>query len=220
MIHASRGQKAARELLGEFDGTLVSDRWSEYNIHEGIRQLCWSHLKRDFEGLSERSGKTGNIGEQLLAKVELMFRWWHWVRDGTFSRGTFQNYMKPLRVDVEELLCEGTVCGQEKMQSSCKRILKQASALWRFVDVEGVEPTNNTAERAVRPGVLWRKGSFGTQSAEGSRFAERIMAVAATCKQQGRNIVEYISEACHASLDGRSVPSLLPKSTKLLAQII
>jgi hypothetical protein len=83
---------------------------------------------------------------------------------------------------------------------------------WTFVQVEGVEPTNNTAERSIRPGVLWRKGSFGTQSAAGSRFVESMMTVVATLKQQQRNVLEYLTAACEAALRGEAAPSLLPAS--------
>ena len=124
-----------------------------------------------------------------------------------------------LRADVEGLLREGTCCGHKKMERSCKRIVNKARYLWTFVNVEGVEPTNNGAERAVRPGVQWRKGSFGTHSAAGSRFVERIMTAAATCKQHDRNVTEYITQACVARLEGRPAPSLLPASTEILAQV-
>jgi len=88
--------------------------------------------------------------------------------------------------------------------------LTLAPALWTFVRVPGVEPTNNAAERAIRPGVLWRKGSFGSHSPAGSRFVERMMTVAATLKQQQRNVVDYITLACEATLRGEPVPTLLP----------
>ena len=218
MIRASRGGAAARELLGRFAGILVSDRCSAYNVYKGLRQFCWAHLIRDFTAFSEYKGKTGRIGKQLLAKAELMFHWWHRVRDGTLQRKTFERRMKSLRTDVERLLHRATQCGQPKVQRTAKRILKRADALWTFVDVEGVEPTNNAAERAVRPAVLWRRVSFGTQSAEGSRFAERILTAAATCRQQGRNIVDYITEVCVAHLHGRTAPSLLPSQDGRLAK--
>ena len=219
MIHAKRGQVAARELLGAFGGVLVSDRWGGYNFYHGLRQWCWAHLRRDFTAFSEYPGKAGEIGEALLAKTDQMFHWWHRVRDGTLERSTFRQYMWRLRADVEGLLREGTQCGHHKMERSCKRILKGAKHLWTFVRVPGVEPTNNTAERGVRPGVLWRKGSFGTHSAQGSRFVERIMTAAATCKQHDRNVTEYITQACVARLHGRPSPSLLPVSTEILTQV-
>lgn len=219
MIHAKRGQVAARELLGAFGGVLVTDRWGGYNFYTGLRQWCWAHLRRDFTAFSEYPARAGEIGDALLVKTDQMFHWWHRVRDGTLKRSTFRQYMWRLRADVEGLLREGTCCGHEKMQRSCKRLVNEAKYLWTFVDVEGVEPTNNTAERAVRPGVQWRKGSFGTHSAQGSRFVERIMTVAATCKQHDRNVTEYITQACVARLHDRPAPSLLPMSTDIRAQV-
>jgi len=215
MIHAKRGREAAQELLRCFAGVLVSDRWHAYNVYGGLRQLCWAHLKRDFTAFSEHKGKAGRVGKQLLVQVALMFHWWHWVRDGTLTRRTFQRRMKPLRAEVERLLRRGVECGQVARAS--KRILKRSDALWTFVDHAGVEPTNNAAERAVRPGVLWRRVSFGTDSAEGSRFAERILTAAATCRQQERNVLDYITEACCAHLHHRPAPSLLPAHEDLLA---
>ena len=219
MIHAKRGQVAARELIGAFSGVLVSDRWGGYNFYNGLRQWCWAHLRRDFTAFSEYSGRAGEIGAALLEHCDQIFHWWHRVRDGTLKRSTFRQYMWRLRADVEGLLREGTQCGHQKMERACKRILKDAKHLWTFVGVVGVEPTNNTAERAVRPAVLWRKGSFGTHSAQGSRFVERIMTAAATCKQHDRNVTEYITRACEARLHGRPAPSLLPVSTEILAQV-
>ncbi len=186
-IHVSRGQKAAQEFIENFAGVLVSDRLSAYNIYKGMRQLCWAHLKRDFEGFTEYKERVGEISEKLLSKVDALFYWWHRVRDGTLNLQTFRHNMEWLQIEVEKLLLEGTICGNKKMERFCKRILKQKDYLWTFVNIEGVEPTNNIAERALRPAVLWRKRSFGTQSVQGSEFVCRIMAIGATCKQQGRD---------------------------------
>jgi transposase len=97
----------------------------------------------------------------------------------------------------------------------CREILKVRQALWTCIRHEGVEPTNNAAERAIRPGVLWRKGSFGTQSADGSRFVEAMMTVVATLKQQHRNVLDYLTAACEAALRGEGAPSLLPTPAQL-----
>lgn len=97
-----------------------------------------------------------------------------------------------------------------KTEGRCRDILKRRAALWTFGQLEGVEPTNNTAERAIRPGVLGRKGSFGTQSEAGSRFVESMLTVVTTVKQQQRNVFEYLTEACEAALCGDAAPSLLP----------
>jgi len=159
-----------------------------------------------------RGGCSEEIGDALLTQAHQMFTWWHRVRDGTLKRSSFRSAMTPLRREVERLLEAGSRCGVPKTAGTCQDILKRREALWTFVQVEGVEPTNNTAERAIRPGVLWRKGSFGTQSAEGSRFVESMMTVVTTLKQQQRHVLEYLTAACEAALRGEAAPSLLPES--------
>jgi transposase len=208
----SRGGQVARELLGEtFAGILVTDRYSAYNWYPvRWRQLCWAHLLRDFEAMRARGGASAELGEALLAQAHQMFMWWHRVRDGTLKRSTFRAYMTPLRREVERLLEAGSRSGVPKTAGTCQDILKRREALWTFVQVKDVEPTNNTAERSIRPGVLWRKGSFGTQSAAGSRFVESMMTVVATLKQQQRSVWEYLTTACDAALRGDPAPSLLP----------
>ena len=120
--------------------------------------------------------------------------------------------MTPLHREIERLLEVGSRCGVPKTDGTCRDILKRREALWTFVQVDGVEPTDNTAERALRPGVLWRKGSFGTQGAEGSRFVESMRTVVAMLKQQQRNVLDYLTAACEAALRGEATPSLLPIS--------
>jgi transposase len=184
VVRLSRGGDVARALLGKtFSGILVTDRYSAYNWYPvRWRQICWAHLLRDFEAMRDRGGRSEAIGDALLAQAHQMVTWWHRVRAGTLKRSTFRSYMTPLRREVERLLDAGSHCGVPKTAGTCRDILKRREALWTFVQVDGVEPTNNTAERALRPGVLWRKGSFGTQSEEGSRFVESMMTVVATLK--------------------------------------
>jgi transposase len=214
VVRMSRGGHVARALLGEtFSGILVTDRYSGYNWYPvRWRQLCWAHLLRDFEAMRGRGGRSEEIGDALLAQAHQMFAWWHRVREGTLKRSSFRSYMSPLRQEVERLLEAGSRCGVPKTEGTCRDILKRCEALWTFVQVEGVEPTNNAAERSIRPGVLWRKGSFGTQSAAGSRFVESMLTVVATLKQQQRNVLEYLTAACEAALRGEAAPSLLPAS--------
>ena len=208
----SRGGEVARDLLGTaFDGILVSDRFSAYNWYPvRWRQLCWAHLLRDIEAMIGRGGGSQAIGEALRRHAHQMFHWWHRVRDGTLKRSSFRSYMTPVRREVERLLEAGSRCGVPKTEGVCRDILKRRQALWTLVHLEGVEPTNNASERAIRPGVLWRKGSFGTQSAQGSRFVETMMTVVATLKQQHRNPLDYLTAACEAVLRDEAVPSLLP----------
>jgi transposase len=212
VVRRSRSAKVAQELLGEwFWGWLVTDRWSAYTWYPSWRrQLCWAHLLRDIEAMIARGGRSAEVGEALRVETRTMFHWWHRVREGTLTHASFRTYMQPIRRAVEQLLEAGQRCGVPKTEGTCQEIFKRHQALWTFVRHEGVEPTNNAAERAIRPGVLWRKGSFGTQSAEGSRFVEAMMAVVATLKQQHRNVLDYLTAACEAAQRGEPAPSLLP----------
>jgi transposase len=216
VVRLSRGAQVAHELCGEtFTGILVTDRYSAYNGYPvRWRQLCWAHLLRDFEAIRGRGGPSEEIGDALLAQAHQMFTWWHRVRDGTLQRASFRSYMSPLRREVERLLAAGSRCGAPPTEGTCRDLLKRRRALWTFVQVAGVEPTNNAAERAIRPGVLWRKGSFGTQSEGGSRFVASMMTVVTTLKQQQRNVLAYLTAACEAALRGEEAPSLLPTSAQ------
>jgi transposase len=217
VVRLSRSAKVAHELLGErFWGYLVTDRWSAYTWYPAWRrQVCWAHLLRDIEAMIARGGQSQAIGEALRAQARQMFHRWHRVQDGTLTQASFASYMRPIRREVERLLEAGQQCGVPKTEGACREILKVRQALWTFVRHAGVEPTNNAAERAIRPGVLWRKGSFGTQSPEGSRFVETLMTVVATLKQQHRNVLDYVTAACEAALRGEPAPSLLPTANDL-----
>jgi transposase len=212
LIRASRGAEVAKELLGAaFAGILNSDRWSAYSWVDPLRrQLCWAHLLRHFRGFQDLGPEATKIGEALELFTEVMFHAWHQVKAGTLERTAFQAMMTPLRHWVLVWLHEGELCSVRKVASTCREILKLESALWTFVHVEGVEPTNNAAEQIVRHGVLWRKGSFGTDSPNGSRFVERILTVVLTLRLQKRNVLDYMTAACQAFLRGEPVPSLLP----------
>lgn len=215
LVHARRGTVGARAVLGEYAGRLVSDRWSAYQAWPiARRQLCWAHLRRDFTAFTERGGTAWRVGHALLAETRAMFTAWHRVRDGTLSRAQFQAEMRPRRRRVEHWLRRGTTARDAKTAATCRDLVALAPALWTFVDVPGVEPTNNFAERQLRPAVLWRKKSFGTHSATGSRFVERMLTVAATLKAQRRNIVGFVTDACVAALHRHVPPSLLPDSPR------
>jgi len=121
--------------------------------------------------------------------------------------------MRPLRRRVERRLQRGVRCPDGKTAATCRDLVQLKTALWAFIDIPGVEPTNNAAERTLRPAVLWRKGCFGTHNAAGSRFAERMLTVATTLKQQGRHVVDYVTQSCLATLHGQPPPSLLPDAT-------
>jgi len=211
LIHAHRSTDAAKSLLGKAKGVLISDRYSAYTwwpVWE--RQVCWAHLIRDFTAIAERGGESKRIGDALLAESKQLFLWWNRFRDGKLSRESLRKYVSPLRKRVDALLDEGVATKHAKTSRTCVKIQSVGCCLWYFVDEEGVEPTNNPAERAVRHGVLFRKVSQGTKSAAGSHFVGRVLTAHATLRQQGRNVLAFVRAACEAQLHGTEPPSLLP----------
>ena len=215
VIQARRNADAAKVLLGSVAGVLVTDRHGAYNWWpDHWRQFCWAHLKRDIQAFVERGGESERVGTAMLQEVERMFAWWHRVRDGTLARSTFQVYMRSVRRRFEALLAEGTAVHHSKTSETCRKLLKHADALWTFVFVEGVEPTNNLAEQTVRHAVIMRKLSHGTHSELGSRFIERILTAHATLRLQKRNVLAFVRQACEAALGQCEIPSLLPATPR------
>jgi transposase len=211
MVHSRRAREAAQQILAAFKGVLVSDRYIVYADRPNRkRQVCWAHLMRAFQKMVDRGGKSAKVGRGLLEQAALMFQWWHRVRDGTLKRSTLRQYISFHRVQVEALLAKGARCRHGTTARTCREILKVSDAMWTFARVEGVEPTNNEAERALRRAVIWRKTSFGSWSEQGSRFVERMLTVAGTLKKQQRNLVDYLVQVCTAQLHAQQSPSLLP----------
>jgi transposase len=211
VIHARRGLAGLTALLGPtLTGLLTTDRWGTYN-RLGVyrRQLCWAHLKREFQGLVDRGGASAALGEELLDFTQDVFHWWYRVRDGTLSRATLRTYIDEQRPWLREQLQRGRACGGAKTAALCTALLDWEPALWAFVRVEGVEPTNNAAERALRPAVLWRKRSQGSRSDAGCRFVERMLTAVQTLRGQQRNVLAYLQEAVSAHRDGLPAPKLL-----------
>jgi transposase len=211
-IAATRCGKVARQLLGSAHNQVVtSDRWKAYN---GLRrrQLCWAHLRRDFQAMIDRQNRGMAIGKRLIDLSDRMFAWWHRVRDGTLCRSSFQVYISGLRGELVQALEDGEACGCPKTAATCRELIAHERKLWAFVWRDGVEPTNNAAERALRHAVLWRKGSGGTGSSRGSRFVERVLSIRETCRQQGLSTLGYLTTCCSAALRGVAPPSLLPPS--------
>lgn len=214
MIRGGRNKKIARELLGKnFKGILCSDRYSAYLwVSNENRQICWAHLERDFRKISERTGSSSVIGTDLLVQTSNLFHFWHHFKDGHIDRETLKKKTKPIKIFIEGLLRQGMRSKNKKTSGTCQNILSYGPALWRFLETDGVEPTNNLAERLIRTIAIWRKTSFGTQSKAGSLYMERIMTVVATCKLQKRNILDYLTCAVKSYLEKSSFPSLLPKN--------
>ncbi len=221
-VTLSRCTSSAMDLLGEnFGGILGSDRYGSYNwVDVKGRQLCWAHLKREFQKIAERSGASRQVGRDLMAQEKKLFRLWRRVRDGTLSRKEFQLLVSPIRSRVQKLLTETAafeIGSREntpwaKTVRTCRQLLKVETALWLFVEVEDVEPTNNSAERAIRPAVLWKKNSFGSQSENGSIFVARILTVVSSLRCQNRSVLDFIRETITAHRQGLRTPSLVPKA--------
>jgi transposase len=207
---ASRSKKVAQEILGiNFSGILISDRYSAYQWVAN-RQVCWAHLIRDFNKLVDAGGLAKEFADPVLAYVKEMFSIWHRFKDGKIDRHKLQEEMKPVCNEIEQHLEDGQtipIAGP-----LCKNLCKLKPALWAFIHNEGVEPTNNDAERTVRQYVIWRKTSFGTQGEKGNKFVERILTVVGTCKRQNRVVFDYLSEAIAAHMHRMPAPSLLPNT--------
>ena len=220
-VALSRAKTVVQGLIGaEFAGIVVSDRYRGYEwLDVSQRQLCWAHIKRDLTAMTERSGVSEEIGTALLGYQKTLFEDWYQVRDGTLSREDFRTKVLTLQAlfkgELEEAVA---LLGSLKEKSplakthgTCKELLKWESALWTFAHHPGVEPTNNAAEQALRPAVIWRRLSFGSQSEAGSQFVARILTVITTLNVQKRDVLEFLTLACRASRFGTTMPSLLPQ---------
>ena len=209
-IHSKRGKAGLKALLGDVAGIICSDRWGAYaHLPLHLRQICWAHLKRDFQKLLELGAATKGIGRAGRKAVKEVFAIWKDFKDGRIDRPTLKNRLQPVRVRFHKALRRGSKGEDKKTKRFSRRLLKVYDALWTFAEVEGVEPTNNHAERMVRPAVLWRKGSFGNHSAAGCRFTERIMTTVQTLRLQNRPVLDYLRSALIAHRTGTQAQALL-----------
>lgn len=199
-----------RPFFGALEGILVSDRAPVFGFWAmKERQICWAHLIRKFVAFSERDGPEAGIGAELLGLAGILFEYWHGFRQGKLTRDELQIWMEPVQRHVHALLQRAEAADYPEVSGSCRDILGHAEALWTFVDHEGVEPTNNHAELMLRPFVLWRKKSFGTQSKRGEQFAERIMTVAQTARKQSVNVLDFLVRTLRTHARGGAKPQLL-----------
>jgi len=210
-VRTTRAATVLHELLtGAFHGIVNCDRAKMY-WSLGRLQWCWAHLKRDFQALIDSDdAKERRLGHDLMRPTRKLFRHWARYRDGTITRAGFQRLMTPIRREIDALLLRGVFSGHARLQGMCQELHSHREWLWTFLEHEGVEPTNNTSERALRHGVIWRKLSFGTQSAHGSQFVETLLSVIETCRQQRRPVFAYLTAAVTAHFARQTAPSLLP----------
>lgn len=212
-IAKGRTAEVAQQMLGKhYAGVATCDRLKSYWWIKRL-QWCWAHLRRDFQAMIDR-GKPGKaIGQALLEQSNKLFQLWHQLRDGKLSRAQFQQAMAPVREAVKAVLQRGKKSRCGKTAGTCKELLGHEEWLWTFVDVEGVQPTNNEAERSERHGVLWRKTSGGTDSPQGSRFVERVLTVVETCRRQGRKALDYLEACIDTWRHDRAPPCLVPNTS-------
>jgi transposase len=209
-IAPSRSGQVARELLGEhYGGVAGTDRRTAYTWLKR-RQYCWSHLLRDFQKILERGDDSYVIGWYLKVQADYLLMRWARVRDGTLDYFEFLAEFPAIQTQIRHWLTRGLTASSARTAATCRLLLAADSDLWRFVSVPGLEPTNNSAERALRHAVIWRRSSHGTQSDHGSRFVERILTEVETCRQQQRPVFDFLRDALIAYRAGQPAPSLLP----------
>ena len=204
-LRTTRAATVLTELLGTtYSGVVNCDRAKMYYSQSRL-QWCWAHLKRDFQALIDSSdGVKKRLGHDLMRPTRKLFRLWARYRDGTLTRVGFQRLMKPVRQEIDALLLRGAFAGI----GMAEQLSNHRDWLWTFVDVPGVEPTNNASERALRHAVIWRKLSFGTQSESGSRFVETLLTIVETCRQQSQNVFAFVTTAVEAHFNHQPAPSL------------
>ncbi|MEW6332602.1 MAG: IS66 family transposase [Pseudomonadota bacterium] len=208
-IRLTRSAQVARELLGAaFRGVITTDRYGGYNDYRR-RQVCWAHLLRDFQALIDAGGAGKRIGLRLREVARELFGHWQRVRDGTITRETMRRHIHRLKYPLWEILEDGQRCRHAPTAALCRDLFERFDQLWLFLEHSDVEPTNNAAERALRHAVIWRKLSFGTKSAGGSRFVERLLSVIETCRQQDRAVLPFVTQAIERHFAQRNAPSLL-----------
>jgi transposase len=210
VVARNRSAAALLAMLGEaFEGVVRSDRYKAYlSIPIERRQVCSAHLKRNLAAFAERGGGIGDWGTEAVGIVEKVFAAWYRYKDGGGDRARLQAEMGSLRTQMQGLWERGTTLPSWMVRAFCNDVRKLEPALWTFATAKGVEPTNNAAERALRPAVLWRKGCFGADSAVGNAFVAKILTVIATYRQQQRHLLGYLTEAIRAQRAGRLPPPL------------
>lgn len=212
VIHARRSALGLTALLGEeIQGIVCSDRWGPYGqVPASRRQVCWAHRKRDFQKLVAGGGSAVAVGRRGLRVVKQVFAAWHWFRGGGGTRAQLQRTLEPLELRLHKILLEGALLGADaKVARFCANVLALEPALWTFARGAGVEPTNNHQERRRRRAVLWRKRSFGSWSADGCRFVERVLRVVQTLRLQNRSVLAYLRATLAAHRAGHPTPQLI-----------
>lgn len=215
-IAKSRGSEVLKQVLGEvYKGILCVDRWGAYTkYHKGLLQICWEHLKRDIRGIGDTGKKVGSQEARAFARrmenlrKKLMAMWYRF-KDGKLKRQRLIEETERIRHRIEKCLRDHCDSSDRTVRSFARRLSKLSPHLFTFIFHEGVEPTNNSSERGIRPAVIWRKICFGNRSDEGAVMTARLLTVARTCWLQKRNALEFLVEVISAYRTSAPAPSLL-----------
>jgi transposase len=212
-VAASRGAKVLKEILGdEYKGVLCSDMYSAYKaFHDGVRQFCWAHIIRGIKGIKHacRSPDAVKFSKWMLSETGRMFALWHAFKDGHLDRETLVRRSVPIRSRMSKCLQQYCVSSDRDVRKAAKSLLKHWQGLFTFLEYQGVEPTNNSAESALRPAVQWRKICFGNQSDDGELLTARLLTAERSCILQGRNAFQFLVESVVAHRNGLPGPALI-----------
>jgi transposase len=215
-LAASRGGKVLKGVLGEvFNGIICSDMFSAYNAyHKGSRQICWAHVIRNLRGLKHacRSPDGVRFARWMLSEIGRMFALWHAFKDGRVDRQTLVKKSVPIRARMNRCLQAYQLSTDPDVARAARGLLKHWNHLFTFLDHKGVEPTNNSAERGIRPAVQWRKICFGNQSEKGEALTARLLTVTRTCIMQRKNTFDFLVQSIGAHREGLGHPSLVSLS--------
>ena len=200
------------ELLGdEFDGVLVSDRYSAYaSLPDNRHQFCWTHLLRDFEAMIDRGGLSAVIGSRLKESGRELIHHWNRLRDGKIVRSTFDKNYRRLRREIVIAWDDGTASDDSRTAETCRRLSNHCYSLFVFAHAHGVSPTNTAAERSLRQAVIFRKLSFGTESRSGSKTLAVVMSILETCRRQSLHALTWITHTVTRHQQHHPTPKLLP----------
>lgn len=212
LTHYSRGKAAATALLGGFAGVLVTDHYAGYNDYaRGLRQLCWAHLIRRLERIAQRRGQAGALGRRLVVLAQAVIRTHHRGQAGALPPCRYYRRMQRLRAAIRAQLERGQALeGCQRTVNQCRHLLKDEALYWTFLADARIPLTNNLAERALRPYVLWRKISFASQSYRGDQFRPLVVSIIETAKRLNLRLSDVLREVCTAGLRGEPITTRLP----------
>lgn len=216
-IQASRSSKVIKQVLGDlFDGIIICDRFSAYiKYHKdracGLLQFCWAHIIRDIKALKNELayGSDKPFSVLMRQRIGALFRLWHAQKHGKISRQRLIEMAQPMIRETRLFLEENLKSSSREVFKLCHQLLEKWNSLFTFIYHEGVEPTNNLAERSIRPGVQSRKISYCTRSKNGQHLRARFLTVSQTCRMQTRNSLEFYRAAIQAHRYNLPTPSLL-----------